>query len=312
MKHLFNRRRFLTVSAAACALTGRAVRAEAPIARWSGSALGARASMQLVGVNAQEAAPAFTAMQAEITRLEKVFSLYRANSEICRLNRDGRLRAPSPDMLTVLAHCDVLHAATNGAFDPTVQPIFLQSANAAIQARGLSDQERTSAVSLVDWKSVHVTPDEVRLMRPGAALTLNGIAQGYITDRIAALLQAQGFADILVDMGEVVASGHRFDGADWQAGIASPEGALLKRLTLSDRALATSAPKGTVLDPDGLIGHIFDPATGGEAIGCSVVSVSGPTAVLADGLSTALCVLPASLHQRVLARFADYRREISI
>jgi thiamine biosynthesis lipoprotein len=266
--------------------------------------------MQLVGVAAQEAAPAFTAMQAEITRLEKVFSLYRADSEICRLNRDGRLRVPSPDLLTVLAHCDVLHAATNGAFDPTVQPIFLQSANAAKHARGLSDQERTSALSLVDWESVHVTPDEVRLKRPGATLTLNGIAQGYITDRIAAFLQAHGFADILVDMGEVVASGLRSDGADWQAGIASPEGTLLKRLTLSDRALATSAPKGTVLDPDGLIGHIFDPATGKEAIGCSVVSVSGPTAVLADGLSTALCVLPAKLHQEILAQLAGYRIEI--
>ena len=54
------------------------------------------------------------------------------------------------------------------------------------------------------------------------------------------------------------------------AGVADPDGRIVRRLTLSDRALATSAPKGTVLDPSGELGHIFDPERGLEAKGAAL------------------------------------------
>ena len=48
---------------------------------------------------------------------------------------------------------------------------------------------------------------KVRFALPGMAITLNGIAQGYITDRIATLLQDAGMGDVLLDIGEVRALG---------------------------------------------------------------------------------------------------------
>ena len=41
---------------------------------------------------------AVRACRTEIARLEREFSLYRADSALRRLNRDGRLEAPSHDM----------------------------------------------------------------------------------------------------------------------------------------------------------------------------------------------------------------------
>jgi len=287
-------------------------RAPGPAPHRAGTALGAQASLQLAGIGPRDAVPVFTAIQREIRRLEEVFSLYRPSSEICRLNRDGSLKAPSPDLLSVLGACDTLHAATDGAFDPTVQPVFVRTAEAATRARALSDDDLGGVVPAIGWQDVHFAAGEVRLLRPGAALTLNGIAQGYITDRIATLLKRRGFVDVLVDMGEIAALGHRPDGAAWRAGIAGPGAGMLRRIVLTDRALATSAPKGTILDAAGRIGHIFDPETGREADGCAVASVSSPTAVLADGISTALCVLPLHRHAGVLARLPDCRIELAI
>ena len=61
---------------------------------------------------------------AEIERLERIFALYRTDSEIARLNRDGHIEFPSVDLLTVLSQCQVLSSLSHGAFDVSVQPLW--------------------------------------------------------------------------------------------------------------------------------------------------------------------------------------------
>lgn len=282
------RRRFLTISAAALALPSAAVAGDT--ARWAGYALGARASMTLAGISPIHARPVFARLEAEIARLERVFSLYRDDSALMRLNRTGGLQAPPPELLEVLTLADALHAASGGAFDPSVQPLWQ-----ALATGGDAEAARAA----VGWDGVRFDAGGVRLLRPGMALTLNGIAQGYITDRIAALLRAQGLRDVLVDIGEVVALGRKPDGTSWQAGIATPARDIIHLVTLRDRALATSAPMGTVLG-DGQ-GHILDPR--GHGPRNTLVSVSAPRAALADGLSTALCLLGRDAVEKAISRF---------
>ena len=121
----------------------------------------------------------------------------------------------------------------DGAFDPTVQSAWrgLAAGGAPAPAPGMSAVEQTGVT--------------LRLSQPGTQLTLNGIAQGYITDRIAHLLRQHGLQDVLIDIGEIAALGHRPDGGAWRAGIRAPSGRIIARTTLSDRALATSSPMGT-------------------------------------------------------------------
>ncbi len=123
------------------------------------------------------------------------------------------------------------------------------------------------------------------------AMTLNGIAQGYITDRVADLLRRRGFDNVLVDMGEIVGLGQRGDGGAWRIGVSTPDGRIVHRTTLSDRALATSSPMGTLFDDDGNVGHILDPLRGVPIAVRELVSVSADRAALADALSTAFCIM---------------------
>lgn len=295
-----SRRRFLTISAVCAALP--TVARAAPVAQWRGTALGAPASLQLVGLSDAQAAPIIAALEAELDRLENIFSLYRPDSQLSRLNRDGILSAPAPELLQVLTQSAALHDATGGAFDPTVQPLWMALAT------GAPDTEVAHARALVGWRGVSVSAGAVRLPHPGrSALTLNGIAQGAVTDRIAALLRAQGLTDVLVDMGEIAAIGGRADGSDWRVGLAGPEG-VARRIELRDRAVATSAPDATQLA--GRHGHILGPQ--GQPVRHRAVSVSAPDAALADGLSTALCLLPSDRIAPVLQRFPDARLEMLI
>lgn len=299
------RRRFLTV--AACAASLPAVAATPPATRWRGTALGAAASLRIDGLDPAEGRAAVLAVQAELVRLEGVFSLYRADSALSRLNAARQLQAPPPELLELLSLADRLHRATGGAFDPSVQPVFVAHAKAAVAGRAASPAEIDRARAAVGWDGVTFDAQSVRLARPGAGLTLNGVAQGYIADRVAALLRARGLRDVLVDMGEVVGGGHRGDGADWEAGIATPDGTVVARVRLRDRALATSAPLGTVLDPAGRIGHIFAPATGRVAHLRRLAAVSAPRAAWADGLSTAFCLMPDAAVARAPARSPEWR-----
>ena len=207
------RRRFLSISAAAVARPRAAAARET--ARWAGVALGARAGMTLAGITPHDARPVFARLEAEIARLERIFSLYRDDSALVRLNRAGRLPAPPPELLEVLTLSDALHAASDGAFDPSVQPLWRALATGG---------DAAAARAATGWHDVRFDEGGVRLLRSGMALTLNGIAQGYVTDRIAALLRSQGLRDVLVDIGEVAALGRGADGRAWRAGIATPAG----------------------------------------------------------------------------------------
>lgn len=296
-----NRRRFLSIVAASVALPAMA--ATPSVAQWRGRAMGAKVSMKIAGIDDTTAAPIFAAVEQELMRLEGIFSLYRTDSEITRLNLDGVLRAPAPELLQVLSLCDRLYRASNGAFDPTIQPLWLAV------AQGSDTAAIEQARNLVGWKTLHFDASEVRFDGAGRGLTLNGVAQGFVTDKISALLKTHGLTDVLVDMGEVAALGHDVDGSEWSVGVADVGGAVVHRLHLSDRALATSAPLGTRIGMDGDKGHIFT-ATQDTATR-NVMSVSAPSAALADGLSTTLCLLSEEDAKSVMQQFPTAQIEYS-
>jgi len=289
-----SRRRFLSICAASAA-AGPAIATTQTTAKWQGRAMGAPAQMVISGMDQYNAALLFARVEAELLRLEKIFSLFHPGSQLTRLNANGELATPAPELLDVLSLSASLNAASNGAFDPTVQPLW--------QALALGQENKAQ----VGWKHIRFDSAEVRLMRPGMALTLNGIAQGYITDRIADLLRSAGLKDVLLDMGEVAALGQRPDGTAWQVGVAAPDGELRTKLTLSDRALATSAAAGTLVGEGQ--SHILDPRTGHGATQTRLISVSAPRAALADGLSTALCLLPDAAVPAVIGQFAGAKLE---
>ncbi|GAG39593.1 unnamed protein product, partial [marine sediment metagenome] len=242
----------------------------------------ASASMTLTGISPKDAQKIGHAVEQELVRLEQIFSLYRADSELSQLNLEGQLKYPSPELLDVMSLSGALHAASGGAFDPTVQPLWI--------ARVKGD-DLEAARAATGWEFVRFDTTEVRLLRPGMGLTLNGIAQGYITDQIAALLRRRGLDQVLIDMGEIAAIGGRPDGQGWRAGIATPDGQIVQHVALRDRALATSAPFGTVVPDNRNLGHIIDPRGKGVSELQTLVSISAATAVVADGLSTACCLL---------------------
>ena len=124
------RRRFLGIAATAAglALLPAGLRAASvwdgvPVRTWRGVALGADACLQFAHSDPAEADRLIGVCLEEVARLERVFSLYRPESALARLNRDGALDAPPADLVRLLSESVDFGRRTDGAFDPTVQPL---------------------------------------------------------------------------------------------------------------------------------------------------------------------------------------------
>ncbi|RDD62059.1 FAD:protein FMN transferase [Ferruginivarius sediminum] len=299
----YSRREILIAAAAtgAAALAGPAAASGNKVRRWRGTALGARAEI-VVALDDSDAAERLVARaRHEIERLEAVFSLHRPDSALSRLNRQGHL-APTPfELLDVLAVAWNLHEVTGGRFDPTIQPLWQVYADSYAEGRAPEPAAVRHARSLTGLERVAFGADEIRFGKNGMALTLNGIAQGYITDRVAEMFRSAGLSCV-ISLGEQRALGSRPDGHPWRAAVTAPDGRTLERVALSDKALATSAPSALRLSATEGRGHILDPGTGETPFPGRIVSVLAERATVADGLSTAFALMDTTAIRTALQR----------
>jgi thiamine biosynthesis lipoprotein len=180
---------------------------------------------------------------------------------------------------------------------PGVQPLWdlyaRHFAEAKADPAGPTSASILAALERLGMAEVEVQPGRICFRRPHMAITLNGIAQGYISDRVVELLRANGMQHALVDMGEVRAIGARPEGAPWTVGLEDPifPGHVATTISLVDRAVSTSGAYGFHFDAAGRFNHIFDPRTGGTSDTFLSVSVVAKAATLADALSTGFSVM---------------------
>ena len=296
------RRRVITIfaAAAASAVAGGPARSAIDY-EWHGVAMGADATILFNGIDRDEASHAVGLVEAEISRLEDSLSLFRQDSELCRLNRDGSLVSPSADLRRALTLALDMAAASDGLFDPTVQALWEAHVDWFSTTPGAGtppDELIARARTAVDWRKVNLAANSIGLGR-GQRLTLNGLGQGYVTDRIAELLTSRGLKHVLVDLGEQRAIDARMHGRPWQIARAGAPSVELRR-----GALATSEGAGCVLGAGGAAHHLFDPRSGRSAARWSTVTVHHHrSAAVADALSTTLYVASAAEIDALIPRF---------
>jgi thiamine biosynthesis lipoprotein len=292
------------------------VRATAPkgqLHSWHGEVLGALSELTLWHTDPAFARATILRVRREIERFERIFSLYRPDSEIARLNKTGRLINPSPELRQLIDESQSLSELSGGAFDVSVQPLWrLYEAHfwshTQIQP-DLAAKAHDVARSLVDFRQIQSGTGKIELARTGMAITLNANAQGAITDAIADMLRNEGFESAMVDLGEFRAIGRHPDGHPWRVGLGNgnDHSDVDRTVGLEDMALAVSGGYGTTFEASGRFHHIFDPHTGASANRVVQVAVISPRATIADGLATAICVSGEADAPRLLAAYPRTR-----
>lgn len=269
--------------------------------------MGTLVSLTFVHPDASRARDGVRAGFDEMARLESILSRHAPGTPMAELNRTGGLDRAPGELLHLLDTARRWHELTGGAFDPSVAPLLERYAARHREGRGPPpDSEiREVLARSVGFDGVEVRGGRVRFVRPGMALTLDGVAKGFIVDRTVAALARAGGERVLVDAGGDMASGGRDPSSEpWPVDVQDPHHARrsLGRIGLTGGAVATSGDYARTFTPDRRHHHILDPRTGRSPDHTSSVTVRAPSAMEADALSTALLVLGPGEGLRVLER----------
>ena len=268
---------------------------------WQGIALGSPAEITIYHPNQKEAEDILSESHKKLVQLESLFSLYKENSQLSMLNKNGYIENPHPNMIALLNLSKKYAEMTNGAFDVTVQPLWNLYNEAFIKTnKPPLESEIEKTLSLVDWRSISVSKNLINYEKEGMSSTLNGIAQGYITDKISEHLINSDINNTLVQLGEYRGIGDHPDGRPWRLLLSNPEHTdSIGEIEFTNAAVATSAGLGTPFDLTGKHHHIFDPKNGYNANNYLQVSVTSKTAAEADALATAFLILNRKASEKI-------------
>ena len=194
-------------------------------------------------------------VEEEFERLEQSMSRFRPDSELSRLNRDGRI-VGSRSLVDVVTAALEARESSGGLFDPTVHDAVVAAGyDRTFERLGESRARRHGAVPC--GGEVAVTGSRI-VLSPGVRLDLGGIAKGYAVDRAAELLSGAG--PCLVSAGGDVS----VRGGAWPVGVETPDGTIT--LLLEEGGLATSgSDRRRWATEDGTAHHLIDPRTGAPA-----------------------------------------------
>jgi len=271
-------------------VAGRAAAAAGGMQRQAHYRMGTVCEVRVRGGEA-EAGAAFAAAFDELSRLETVFSAYRADSELSEVNASAA-RGPvrvSRDFWLLLKAAVRGWRKSEGAFDITAGPLARVWGFRTGARRVPAAAELREALELVGSEKLRLDRRErtVQFARAGMELDFGGLTKGYAAGRIAAQLRRLGITEAMVNLGgsslASLAAGRAGERGEpaWLVGVADPGQPSLPGawLEMGDgMMLSTSGTYEQAAMVEGrAVTHVFDPRTGMPVAVARSATVLGPS-----------------------------------
>lgn len=264
--------------------------------------------IEMYAPDSAQASKAAEAAFARAEDLEQIMSDYRPGSELMQLALHGCI-SPFPvssDLYAVLAKSLWVSELSHGRFDVTIGPLVKLWRSAPKAGRLPDARQIAQAKSLVNYRDIVMDPANhtVFLKHAGISLDLGAIGKGYAADQMLAVLASQGTPRAMVIAGGEVVTGDPPPGqAGWMVGIDTAESASRKpacSVLLSHGAVSTSGDEHQYFIAGGhRYSHVINPESGWPLEGESSTTVVAKDSTTADGLCTALSLIPVADGMRV-------------
>jgi len=250
--------------------------------RFSGYSMGTYYTVQFdQQYSGQELSEIQNIVQDELNSLEGIFSTYREDSEISKINLSAKNEIEvSASMKEVLTTAFLLSEKSGGAFDPALNPLIEAWGFGKRKITNFSPLQIEEAKRNSGQRFFSLKNNILYKINPASGLNLNGIAKGYAVDKVFKLLEKRGYHAIVEIGGEV-----RAGNATFRVGLDAPGAA--DSFVISSVSIATS---GTGYNQKTVnhrkIHHILNARTGYPAV-TNVLSASviGPECMVADALA---------------------------
>jgi len=244
--------------------------------------------VSIYGEEEAKARQGAAAVLAEFQRLHELLHAWQP-SALSSLNEafaKGSPRAASPELVALLQDAEQFSVQSGGSFNPAIGGL--------IKAWGfqsdtfqpvLPDAQRIAALLKANPQMTDLsylppaagsTDEQIGSKNPAVMVDLGGYAKGYALDRAVELLQQQGIANALVNIGGNVIALGTHGKRPWQIGIQHPrKSGALATLELRDgEAIGTSGDYQRYFMLDGTrYCHLIDPRSGHPAQGIQAATI---------------------------------------
>ncbi len=254
----------------------------------------------------------------EAQRLNHVLNSWEDGAELARLNRSAGGDA-SPELLAALLLARRCHELTAGRFDPTIFPLLTLWKRAADSGTTPDAAAVAAARARIGFARVGISNSGRVTLPDGVTLDLSGLNKGFILDRLAERLTPH------LKPGQAAILNH--GGSSWRALGDDTSDATLRTVILRHPFDPTRTHQRVVLRPGQGLGaaasngrtlviagvahsHLIDPLTGQPAPLTRAAHVIAPTAAMADGLDTALCLMPVAEALKLVASLPGVSAEL--
>ncbi|SHH62793.1 FAD:protein FMN transferase [Flavobacterium defluvii] len=251
---------------------------------------------------------------AEITRIENLISDWKPDSQVSQINQNAGIEPVKVDreVFELTQRAIKLSKITNGGFDVSFAAMdriwkFDGSMTEMPSAEAIKKSVEKVGYQNIILDSVKST---IFLKLKGMKIGFGALGEGYATDKCRAMMIAKGIkAGIINGSGDMSTWGKQPNGQPWKIGITNPfkPEKVLAVVPLNQGAVTTSGSYEKFVVFNGKrYSHIINPATGYPATGLCSVTVFGPNAETANGLSTSLMVLGKTQGLLLLQKFPEY------
>lgn len=306
----------LLAAASACRRPAPAPATEQPataapqLVERAGLAMGSELRLSAWTRNQAAAQSAFDAVFREFDRLDALMSVWRADSDVIRVNAAAGERAVpvDRDVREILRVAQQVSEWTGGRFDVTFGPLadlwkFDQDQDDIVPT---ADAIRRR-LPLIDYRQIQI--DEragtVFLKRKGMRIHLGGIGKGYAVDHAVKIFRDRGLRDFMVQAGGDMYAGGRRGDRPWKLGIADPRGdhKPFATVELTDATFSTSGDYERFFIKNGVrYHHILDLSVGQPARLCRSVTLVTDRAVIADALAKGVFIFGPTAGMALIER----------
>ncbi|MBK7560007.1 MAG: FAD:protein FMN transferase [Chitinophagaceae bacterium] len=262
--------------------------------------MGNRFEITVVSDNEKDALTRIDEAVGEISRIEKLLTTFKEDSQTNLINRNAGMAPVKVDreVFDIIKRSKRISEVTQGAFDITYGSVDKKLWNFDKGMTSLPDAETAkNAVHLINYRNVILDEKKctVFLKEKGMRIGFGGIGKGYAAERAKYILQQKGITSGIVNAaGDLTAWGNQPDGKEWTIGIADPNSTHhpFSYLSITDMAIATSGNYEKFITINGKkYSHTIDPKTGLPVTGIKSVTIISPNAEVADAMATPVMIM---------------------
>lgn len=266
-------------------------------------------SLTVTAERKKDADSALNAAFAEMKRLEGLWSIYRPDSEVSRINAAAGQRpvSISAETFLLIEEGIRMNTLTEGGFNMSLGPA-IDLWNVLHGPNIPSEDELRSVHPLVHRGAIQmdVSAQAAFLSRSGMKIDPGGIGKGLLSERAKTVLQQHRMqGGLIASAGDIVVFGKRPDGSPWRVGIQHPrrKGEQLAKLDVSDMSVSTSGDYERFFMKKGVrYHHILDPQVLRPARMNRSVTILSNNSRNADALGTGLFVHGPKRAMRLLKK----------